>query len=316
MARTITQVIDNVRSAIETVIEPFLQDIVFQAFPTLAIMESKGRVMKHDPSAAIAWSLVIAKADSGSYAGAHKFPGKEKQLFDKGVLEWKNLFANTVVSGPDIMKARGPYASFQLTEGIQKVLTASITEETGKQLYSDGVGTDFDGFLIANDDGVLYPTYAGVPRSTVPGMAGFVDGAGATLTVPYIVNAIGRTNQGASHVDLITTTQALWDAVQNRVMTQQVFYSGNDQNSVAKLGFDSVRVLSADIVYEAQCPAGNVFLHTIENLELAVMPDRMWAFQGIQPVPGSDAYDLTCLFMGNMMCLAPRQAGRLYSVTA
>lgn len=316
MARSITQVIDNVRSAIETVIEPFLQDVIFQAFPTLAIMEQKGRIMKHDPSAAIAWSLVIAKADSGSYAGAHHYPAREKQLFDKGVLEWKNLFADTVVSGPDLMKARGPYASFQLSDGIQKVLSATITEETGKQLYADGSGTDFDGFLTANDDGVLYPLYAGVPRSTVPGMAGFVDGAGATLTVPYLVNAIGRTNQGASHVDLITTTQALWDAVQNRAMTQQVFYSGNEANNVAKLGFDSVRVLSADVVYEAQCPAGNVFLHSTENLELAVMPDRMWSFDGIEKVQGADAYEFTCLFMGNLANWAPRQSGRLYSVTA
>lgn len=316
MARSITRVIDNVRSAIEDVIEPYLQDIVFTAFPTLAILEQKGHVMQHDPSAAISWPLVIAKADSGSYAGAHRFPGKEKQLFDRGILDWKNLYADTVVSGPDLMKARGPYASFQLSEGIEKVLKATITEETGKQLYNDGTGTDFDGFVIANDDGVLFPNYAGVPRSTVPGMAGFVDGAGATITIPFIITAIGKATFGQSKPDLITTTQTLWDAVQNRAITQQVFYSGNETNNVAKLGFDTVRVLSADVVYEPQAPSGNVFGHATESLELAVMPDRMWAFQGIEKVPGSDAYELTCLFMGNLVSHAPRESFRLYSVTA
>jgi hypothetical protein len=127
---------------------------------------------------------------------------------------------------------------------------------------------------------------------------------------------MGRTNQGASHVNLITTTQALWDAVQNRAMTQQVFYSGNEQNNAAKLGFSSVRVLDADIVYEAQLPAGNVFGHNTANLELAVMPDRVWAFQGIEKVPGADAYDFTSLFMGNLMNMASRESFRLYSVTA
>ncbi len=315
MARTISQVIDNVRSAIETVIEPFLQDVVFQAFPTLAVVEQKGQVMQHDPSAALAWSLIIAKADSGSYAGATRFPAREKQLFDKAVLEWKNLYADTVVSGPDLMRARGPYASFELTSGIEKVLKASITEETGKQMYSDGAGTDFDGFLITNDDGVLYPTYAGVPRASVAGMAAFVDGAGAAMTVPLIINAIGKSTFGQSKPDLLTTTQALWDSLQNRLITQ-TFYAGNETNAAAKLGFNSVRVLSADVVYEPMCPAGNVFGHATENIELAVMPDRMWSFQGVEKVPGSDAYELTCLFMGNVINRAPREAFRLYSITA
>lgn len=315
MSRTITRVIDNMRSAIEDTVEPFLQDLIFQAFPTLAILEQKGRVVQHDPGAALSWSLVIAKADSGAYTGAFRFPQQEKQLFDKATLEWKNLYANTVVPGPDIMRARGPHASFQLTEGVQKVLTASIVETTGKQLYGDGTGPNLDGFLIAYDNGTLYPTYAGVPRSAVPGMAGYVDGAGATMTVPYLIDAMGQANQGAAQTDLITTTQDLWNSVQNRAMSQQVFHQGDMNNNVAKLGFDSVRVLRADVVYEAQCPAGNVLGHSTDNLELAVMPDRIWAFQGIEKIPGSDAYDFTNLFMGNLLNYAPRESFRLYSVT-
>jgi hypothetical protein len=315
MARTIQRVIDNVRSAVDDVIEPVLQDIIFQAFPTLAILERKGRVMKHDPGAAISWPLVIAKADSGSYAGAHRMPAREKQLFDRGILDWKNLFADTVVSGPDLMKARGPYAAFQLSEGVQSVLSASITEETGKQMYADGFGTDFDGFRVANDDGALFPTYATVPRATVPGMAAFVDGAGATFTLPYIVNAIGKARKGAAQVDLITTTQELWDAAQNRAMTQQVFYGGDDRNRVANLGFDSIRILNADLVFEPMCPEGNVFGHSTENLELAVMPDRMWSFDGIEKVQGADAYEFTCLFMGNLINKAPRESFHIYNVT-
>ena len=136
------------------------------------------------------------------------------------------------------------------------------------------------------------------------------------MTVPYIIDAIGRCNKGSSGVDVITTTQVLWDAVQNRAMSQQVFYQGNEQNNMAKLGFKAIRVLDADIVYEPQCPTGNVFGHTVDNLELAVMPGRMWAFQGIEKVSGMDAYDFTSLFMGNLMALAPWQSFRLYGVTA
>src|SRR6266571_4226096 len=155
-------------------------------------MEDRGNVTTPDPSFDLSWPVVADKLNTGTYKGVFRFPGQEKTVFDRTTLPWKQAYCDVLVSGADVMKARGPYAAFQLTDGLKQAARMSIADEMGKQIYSDGTGTDFDGIVIGADDGVLYPTYAGIARSSLVGWRAYVNGASVPFTLPYLTKALGK----------------------------------------------------------------------------------------------------------------------------
>ena len=308
---TLTQTIDNVGAAITEHIQPYLVDLMYDDFALFAIAEEMGRVKIGDPSRALSWPVVTGKLNTGTYAGAFRYPGLEKQIFDRAVLPWRNAYCDMVLSGPDVMRARGPYAAFELIKAMKQAGRMAIADETGKQIYNDGSGTDFDGSVAAIDDGVLYPSYANLPRSGMPtGWQAYVNGTVAAPTFPYLTTAIGKTRIGNSKVDLVTTTQDIWNEFQNRAQTQQQF----GQSRAVNLGFETIRHMSTDIVHDAKCPDGHIFGFTMDQFEVQVMPDRMWSFTGFRDVPGADAVEAQYLLMGNFEFMAPRQYFKLYNV--
>lgn len=309
---TLTQTIDNVGAAITEHIQPYLVDLMYDDFALFALAEEMGNVKIGDPSRALSWPVVTGKLNTGTYAGAFRYPGLEKQIFDRAVLPWRNAYCDMVISGPDMMRARGPYAAFELVKAMKQAGRMAIADETGKQIYNDGNNTEFDGSAVGIDDGVLYPTYANLPRASMPaGWASFVDGTTAAATYPYLTKAIGKTRVGNSKADLVVTTLDIWNELQNRAQTQQQFY----QSRAVNLGFEAIAHLSTDIVHDAKCPDGYMYFYTMDMLEIQVMPDRQWSFTGFNPVPGADAVEAQFLFMGNFQFMSPRQFAKCYNIT-
>jgi hypothetical protein len=134
--------------------------------------------------------------------------------------------------------------------------------------FLDGTGTNsttlsLDGLQQALDSGSLYGTYGGIDRSDIvadgtnnQGINGYV----ATLT-PFTMagmqTAYGSSWFGNEHVDLIVSTQSVWDIIWNKLQPQQRFME--ESTDVAKIGFQSLRWLGASITVDQYCPAATIF---------------------------------------------------------
>lgn len=315
MSSVYTQTLDNVGAAITSVIQPYLVDVTFEDFALLAIMEEKGKVVQPDPSADISWPVVVDKLNTGVYSGLKRFPGQEKTIFDRAVLQWKNAYCDVVVSGPDALRARGAYAAFQLTDALKQAARMSIADEMGTQIYAAGDGDNWDGLRIAVDDGVLYTTYAGITRANVTGWNSYVSSTAAPFTLPLMTTALGEVTFGNDSPDLAITTQTIWNSAQNRAQAHQVFDRNDSRNNVAYLGFRVISHLGCDIVHDAKCPSTHMFgVHT-EYSEMAVMPDRVWSWTGWERINGSDGFSAQFLLMGNWMIKSPRNFFKLSNLT-
>ena len=311
--------LDNVNAAIAQVIQPYIEDVTFTDIALMAVLESTGRVMQQDPSLDITWPITKDKLNTGTYRGFFKFPGQEKQVFDKATVDWKQAYCDFAISAYDALRARGPYAAYQLSDGLKNNAKMSIAEFIGKQCYANGktnAGLDFDGLEIGADNGDTYATYATIARSAIPGWKGYNDLVGKPVSFALHTEAQGNCTFGNSRPDLAITTQTLWNSLHGRAQAQQIFDAGNTGNQVANLGFDVLRNIGCSITHDAQCPSGRMYGITTDKMELIVMPDRVWSFTGYQQVPGADGYQAQFLFMGNFTFKAPRQLYKLGNLTA
>ena len=316
MPGTYTATLDNVGAAITSVIQPQIEDAVYDNYALFAILEAKGNIVMPDPSFDISWPVVIDMMNRGTYSGIGNFPGVEKQVLTRLVLPWKNAFVDCAVAGSDLMRASGPYAAFQLADALKQNMMMTIMDYTGELIYGDGFATDLDGMANGIDDGTLYGTYGGQSRTTYPKLKSVVDGAGATFTLPYLTSLQSRVRVGQARVDVIATTQELWDAAQNRAQTQQTFNKNDERNNVARLGFTVVSHMGADIVDDSKVPAGHMFGINTDYVKFFVHRERMWAFSGWKDVARGDGALAAMLLMGNMACTNPRMSFKSFNVTA
>jgi hypothetical protein len=139
----------------------------------------------------------------------------------------------------------------------------------GTDLFLDGQGTNsstlaLDGLQAALDDGTTFAAYAGVTRTDLgvgngtgnQGINGYV----ATLnpfTLAGFQTAYGRCWFGNEHIDLIATTQTIWDLIWGKIQPQQRFLE--ESTDVAKIGFQSLRFQGASVTVDQYCPAGYIF---------------------------------------------------------
>jgi len=103
-----------------------------------------------------------------------------------------------------------------------KLVNASgkMAKLLGTDQFLDGQGTNssiinLDGLQAAIDDGTTYTAYAGVTRTDIAsganvGINGYKASA-ATLSLAAVQTAYGATWFGNEHVDLMPTTQVVWD---------------------------------------------------------------------------------------------------------
>lgn len=83
----------------------------------------------------------------------------------------------------------------------------------------------------------------------------------ATLALSNVQTAFGACWFGNEHVDLMPTTQTVWDILWNKIQPQQRFM--DESSDVAKIGFQALRYNGASLVVDQYAPTGYLwFLNT------------------------------------------------------
>ena len=167
------------------------------------------------------------------------------------------------------MLARGPEQALSYIESKFFNAAGKMAKNLASDFYKDGLGVvsstlSVDGALAATDNGGTYTTYGGVTRTDL-GVAASTNNQGIngytnTLTAYThlgLQTAFGSSYFGNEHVDLIATTQTIWNLIESKILPQQRF--AETDTDVARVGFSSLRWKGASIVVDQYCPSGYIF---------------------------------------------------------
>jgi hypothetical protein len=76
---------------------------------------------------------------------------------------------------------------------------------------------------------------------------------------------MGAAHFGNQRVDLIATTQDIWDMFWEKALPNQRFEE--ESSDVAKIGFKSLRLMGTSITVDQYCPAGYIFGLNTEHIQ-------------------------------------------------
>src|ERR1039458_5758967 len=174
----------------------------------------------------------------------------------------KFYYANVTIQGTQLPLNRGDCAVMSFVE--EKMINGSqaLAAALAGDMYGDGQGTvtsqiALDGFLAAYDDGTNYPSYGGLSRAAIgsganSGINGYYQNVAGPLSIPTLQKAYGQATFGNKQPNLLTTTQAIYNSLYNKMVpAQRVMDTTSDLFSI---GFQALRFNNQQlVVVEPQC---------------------------------------------------------------
>jgi hypothetical protein len=236
----------------------------------------------------------------------------------------KYYYVNATLFGTDNVLNRGPEAAMSYVETKLVNAAGKMAKLLGTDLFLDGTGVNssiiqLDGMQEALDDGTTYTSYAGITRTDIAtganvGINGY-KAALATLSLSGVQTAYGSTWFGNEHVDLIPTTQPVWDILWNKIQPQQRFLE--ESSDVAKIGFQSLRYNGASIVVDQYAPTGVMWFLNTKYIQfwISTLPKYQFGFTGWKEAQNTDDVAGQYLFGGNLLFVAPRLNGQITGIT-
>ena len=178
----------------------------------------------------------------------------------------KYYYVNCTLFGTDSVLNRGPEAAMSYVESKMVNASGKMAKLLGTDCFLDGQGTgssiiQLDGFNAAIDDGTNFASYAGITRSDIASGANV--GINAyyasvpTLSLAAVQTAFGAAWFGNERVDLIATTQPVWDTFWGKIQPQQRFMESD--TDLAKIGFRAMLYNGASLTVDQYAPTGLMY---------------------------------------------------------
>jgi len=199
----------------------------------------------------------------------------------------------------------------------------------GTDLFLDGQGTNsgtinLDGLQASLDNGSAFASYGGITRSDLgvangtnnAGINAYADTSSTVFTMALLQTAYGGSWFGNEHIDLIVTTQTIWNIIWNKILPQQRFME--ESTDVAKIGFQSMRWNGASICVDQYCPASHIFGLNSKYIQfwISTLPKYQFGFTGFKEAQNTDDVAGQYLFAGNMLIPAPRLFFKFTGITS
>jgi hypothetical protein len=237
---------DDITSKVQRHIIPRLIDVIYLSSPVFTRIRSKC-AERFEGGTSISQPIAYAEVNGDAYARGVPFNTAYVQTDTALAVTPKYYYTNVSCYGPDNVLARGPEQAMSYVVSKFANAGGKMAKLLTQNMYRDGQGTvsstlHVDGLLGAIDNGDIYTSYGGVTRSDL-GVANGTNNQGinayvsalATFTMKGMQTAFGSSYFGNEHVDMIATTQTIWDLIYAKILPQQRFQESD--NDVGKIGF-------------------------------------------------------------------------------
>lgn len=302
------------------------QDLVSDSNPLLAVLRRKG-LWKEYSGPRIRETLQIAKPDGQWYSGYDFLDNAPIELFNDAY--WTPKMAAVPVSLPmeEVLNNAGSNQVMDVMESYIEAAERSLLDVMGEAIHSDGTadgGKQLEGLAVAVPVVTDAGTYGGISRvdnaiwrtSTFNANGDFA-GIGTQVnsqTIRPMLNLImtqrARGRRGADLLIMSPEHYAAYDAATASI--QRI----NDENSLGKLGFTSLKYYgagrTAEIVLEggvgSNMPSNTTYGLETDSLRIRYNPNRnfskLFEGEGMKPI-NQDAIVQYIGFMGNLTMVNP-----------
>lgn len=315
---------DDISSKTNKFIVPKLVDSVYKSCPVFTRLRTRN-MERFEGGTSIKHPIMYARLKGGAFARGGSFDTSYVQTDTSLEVLMKNYYVNVTLFGTDNVLNRGPEAAMSYVEGKMVNAGGRMAELLGTDIWLDGQGTgsnalQLDGFAASIDDGSNFTTYAGITRSDIAtganvGINSYYNNIGGNLSLSAVQTAYGATWFGNEHVDLIATTQPVWDVFWNKIQPQQRFME--ESTDVAKIGFQSMRFNGASVTVDQYVPAGLMYGLNTRYIQfwITTLPKYQFGFTGWKEAQNTDDVCGQYLFSGNLLNVAPRLMFKLAGIT-
>lgn len=314
---------DDISSKTNKFIVPRLVDNVYKSSPVLTRLRTNN-MERFEGGTTIRHPIMYAELKGGAFTRGGTFDISYVQTDTALEVNVKYYYVNATLFGTDNVLNRGPEAAMSYVETKLVNAAGKMAKLLGTDLFLDGQGTNsstiqLDGLQAGIDDGTTYTTYGGVTRTDIAsganvGINGYKTTL-ATLSLAGVQTAYGSTWFGNEHVDLIPTTQPVWDILWNKIQPQQRFLE--ESSDVAKMGFQALRYNGASIVVDQYAPTGVMWFLNTKYIQfwISTLPKYQFGFTGWKEAQNTDDVAGQYLFAGNLLFVAPRLNGQINGIT-
>jgi hypothetical protein len=316
---------DDITSKTNGKIVPTLVDTIYKSSPVFTRLSTKNRE-EFEGGTTIRQPIMYAQLKGGFFTRGGSFDTSYVETDTSLEFNIKYAYVNATLYGTDNVLNRGPEAAMSYVESKMANAAGAMAQILATSLYLDGQGTispptSFDGFAAAIDDGTNYTQYGGITRSDIAiganqGINAYYNGGNTTFALPQLQTAFGSAWSGAEHVDLITTTQPLWDSIWGKIQPQQRFLE--ESSDVAKIGFHSLKFNGASVVVDQYAPAGKIWGLNTSYIKfyMSTLPLWQFGFTGWKEAQNSVDVSGQYCYAGNIVVDASRLFFQLSGYTS
>ena len=319
---------DDITGKVNKHIIPRLVDNVYKSSPVFTRLRTRN-AERFEGGTTIRHPIAYAELNGGAFQRGGTFNISYVQTDTALEVNPKYYYVNVTLFGTDNVLARGPEAAMNYVESKMVNASGKMAKLLGTDAFLDGQGTNsgtinLDGFQASLDNGNAFAAYGGITRSDLgvangtnnSGINAYSDTSSTVFTMALLQTAYGGAWFGNEHIDLIATTQTIWNIIWNKILPQQRFME--ESTDVAKIGFQSMRWNGASITVDQYCPAAHIFGLNTKYIQfwISTLPKYQFGFTGFKEAQNTDDVAGQYLFAGNLLVPAPRLFFKFTGITS
>lgn len=194
---------------------------------------------------------------------------------DAAEYNWAFYNASVVLSKTDELKNSGRSQIIDLLKAKIMQAENSLKERINNDFFN-GAASDtkeITGLQTAVDTG----TYGGIAGATYSWWQAYEENTSTALTLDHVRTGVNTVNlgSGGGKVSIIVTTQTLHEKYES-LLTVDINYNATATKEMRRLGdagFMALGFRGIPVVFDEQCPSGEMYFLNTKNLKLAVHKD-------------------------------------------
>ena len=218
------------------------------------------------------------KTNGGSYAGLDVLNTDQQDTRTRAQYDWKQVYEPIVIDNMELFKNGGSEASVETVVDLLKQemeeAKESLQNNLATMIFGDGTGNgskDLLGLKALIDDGTDVTSLGGITFASYSWWQSAVSSAVGALTLSHMATQFNNASSGADKVDMIVTTEALWNAYEALLQPSVRYnFSGGQAPKIDTIGGGELYFRGAEVIKDEYCPSGYMFFINSKYLQLFV----------------------------------------------
>jgi len=258
--------------------EKKLYDNIFGAYPLTEKLMAKGQIKEFESGEKI--FIPIEWGENSNVAWIAKtgtIATDDDNIVTAAEDEWRILAGTVKFNDLDNVLNRGEAQIVDLMKTKIKNLEKTMKKNLAESIHTAQTGQAMNGLPdIVSTSSTLHGI--AVADCSV-WISDYADNTSEALSIIDMATAYNTLSEGADHVDLIDSSQTLFEKYESLVAPQLRFADSKS----ADAGFESLKFKGATIVLDKQCTSDRMYFLNTDYLYLTFVKDRkFFAFPAVQ----------------------------------